>query len=224
MKDRILQIIEHLGVSNRAFEIKCGLSNGYINSMRRSLGLEKLENILKAYPEINREWLISGEGPMLKTNATEAPFKTQDTHTAMQAEGVMMIPLLNLDARGGLSYNEQTDVAEYIEGMIPFRSDLAKKGDFAMIVSGDSMYPRYPSGSYLLLREIPMWREYMDLSVPYLLELNDGRRIAKIVCKGEDKEHYVLKSANPEFQDTEISITFISRVFMIVASLKKEIM
>lgn len=70
MKDRILQLIEHLNVSVREFEIKCGLSNGYVKAMRKSLGVDKLENVLKAYPNVNRDWLISGEGTMLRTDAT----------------------------------------------------------------------------------------------------------------------------------------------------------
>lgn len=160
---------------------------------------------------------MTGEGEMLKIDATSSGAEGETK------EGVVMVPLLNLDARGGLSANEVTDTAEFVSGQIPFGADLARKGDFAMMITGDSMYPRYPSGSYILLREIPMWREYLELSVPYLLELQDERRVAKIVCKGSDREHYVLKSVNPDFEDTEISVSFIRRVFQVVAMLKKEI-
>lgn len=167
--------------------------------------------------KINFNWLMTGEGPMLEIDATASGTEGETK------EGVVMVPLLNLDARGGLSANEVTDTAEFVSGQIPFGADLARKGDFAMMITGDSMYPRYPSGSYILLREIPMWREYLELSVPYLLELQDERRVAKIVCKGSDREHYVLKSVNPDFEDTEISVSFIRRVFQVVAMLKKEI-
>lgn len=165
---------------------------------------------------INLEWVYKGKGEMFEIDATASG-------EGETKEGVVMVPLLNLDARGGLSANEVTDTAEFVSGQIPFGADLARKGDFAMMITGDSMYPRYPSGSYILLREIPMWREYLELSVPYLLELQDERRVAKIVCKGSDREHYVLKSVNPDFEDTEISVSFIRRVFQVVAMLKKEI-
>lgn len=170
-----------------------------------------------AFPEVSADWLLTGEGEMLRVDATASGAEGETK------EGVVMVPLLNLDARGGLSANEVTDTAEFVSGQIPFGADLARKGDFAMMITGDSMYPRYPSGSYILLREIPMWREYLELSVPYLLELQDERRVAKIVCKGSDREHYVLKSVNPDFEDTEISVSFIRRVFQVVAMLKKEI-
>lgn len=66
MKERILQFINYKGISNREFEIKCGMSNGYINSMRKGLGTLKIEQVLKQYPELNRNWLMTGEGEMLR--------------------------------------------------------------------------------------------------------------------------------------------------------------
>lgn len=186
---------------------KCGISYDTAKKIQ--------EYFKNSSREINFNWLLTGEGEMLRVDATSSGTEGK--------EGVVMVPLLNLDARGGLSGNEVTDTAEFVSGQIPFGADLARKGDFAMMITGDSMYPRYPSGSYILLREIPMWREYLELSVPYLLELQDERRVAKIVCKGADREHYVLKSVNPDFEDTEISVSFIRRVFQVVAMLKKEI-
>ena len=188
---------------------KCGISYDTAKKIQ--------EYFKNSSREINFNWLLTGEGEMLRVDATASGAEGETK------EGVVMVPLLNLDARGGLSANEVTDTAEFVSGQIPFGADLARKGDFAMMITGDSMYPRYPSGSYILLREIPMWREYLELSVPYLLELQDERRVAKIVCKGSDREHYVLKSVNPDFEDTEISVSFIRRVFQVVAMLKKEI-
>ena len=43
-----------------------GLSNGYINSMRKGLGYDKLEQISISFPELNIGWLLTGEGSMLK--------------------------------------------------------------------------------------------------------------------------------------------------------------
>ena len=49
----------------KTFEEKCGLSTGYVTSMRSGYGPEKLRNVLNAFPELNREWLLYGEGEML---------------------------------------------------------------------------------------------------------------------------------------------------------------
>ena len=68
IKDRISKFIRYRGLKTKQFETICGLSNGYIKAMRKGFGREKLENVLSMFPELNREWLLYGEGEMLKTN------------------------------------------------------------------------------------------------------------------------------------------------------------
>lgn len=69
VKTRLMQFIKHYGMTTKSFENRCGMSNGYINSMRRGLGEEKLNNVLTTFPELNREWLLFGEGEMLKNES-----------------------------------------------------------------------------------------------------------------------------------------------------------
>ncbi|MCD8208583.1 MAG: hypothetical protein LUD72_11640 [Bacteroidales bacterium] len=58
-------------------ERACRLSNGLLSKSARTnadLGLESIEKILRTYPDLNRDWLISGDGTMLRTaTATAAP-------------------------------------------------------------------------------------------------------------------------------------------------------
>lgn len=65
IKDRIILFTKYKQISVKAFEDKCGMSNGYVNAMRKGLGTEKLNNVLTAFPDINRDWLLYGEGDML---------------------------------------------------------------------------------------------------------------------------------------------------------------
>lgn len=65
IKDRIVEFVKYKGMTMKSFEISCGLSNGYINSMRKGFGRDKLNNVLSVFPELNREWLLYGEGEML---------------------------------------------------------------------------------------------------------------------------------------------------------------
>lgn len=67
VKERILLFISFKRLSIRSFEEKCSLSNGYIKAMRKGFGPDKLSNVLQEFPELNREWLLYGEGEMLKT-------------------------------------------------------------------------------------------------------------------------------------------------------------
>lgn len=67
VKERLFSFIEHMGMSKLAFEKVCGLSNGYLRNFKGNLGEDKLSNILTAFPELNKDWLLYGEGSMLNT-------------------------------------------------------------------------------------------------------------------------------------------------------------
>ena len=66
VKQRIKEFckVKHLTIA--AFENACSLTNGYVAAIRKSIGNEKLASIMRAFPELSREWLLYGEGAMLK--------------------------------------------------------------------------------------------------------------------------------------------------------------
>jgi len=64
---RIFEVIEHLGLSARKFDISIGAANGYSLRMKKnnaSVGTDVIERIIKQYPKINLVWLITGKGTM----------------------------------------------------------------------------------------------------------------------------------------------------------------
>lgn len=71
IKERTYEFIRYKGLTVKKFEELCGLSNGYVSSMRKGYGTDKLNNVLKIFPELNREWLIYGEGEMITGNITQ---------------------------------------------------------------------------------------------------------------------------------------------------------
>lgn len=62
IKERLLYIIETEKLSMAAFEVRCGLSNGYVRNIKETIGTDKLSTILKTFPNVNWEWLVHGEG------------------------------------------------------------------------------------------------------------------------------------------------------------------
>lgn len=65
VKERIMIFINAIGTNPSAFQIKAGLSNGYLNQLRNCPSPSKIEDIIKAFPELNKTWLLTGEGEML---------------------------------------------------------------------------------------------------------------------------------------------------------------
>lgn len=52
-KERLKKFISAINLTNSAFEKSLGLSNGYINSMRKGLGYDKLEQLSNLYTDLN---------------------------------------------------------------------------------------------------------------------------------------------------------------------------
>ncbi len=66
------------------FEEKVGWSRGFINKLSGNTTIRSLEKIKAVYPELNMEWLIFGDGEMLKSApaaVTPNPAAQPDTIT-----------------------------------------------------------------------------------------------------------------------------------------------
>lgn len=64
-KDRLLAFINHLGMRYAEFERACNLSNGFVQNTNDRIRRSSLNQIAAAFPELNVEWVISGNGEML---------------------------------------------------------------------------------------------------------------------------------------------------------------
>ena len=102
VKERLITFIEHRGLSISKFEKMCNLSNGYISKLRYSPGGVRLEEIFRVFPEINRNWLLFGEGEMLKTQ----PMQTINQQYANN-------PIGNIN--GNAIFNNKTVDVEAVE-------------------------------------------------------------------------------------------------------------
>lgn len=212
-KDRILIFLEYLGMGQNAFEKKCGISNGYISNSRGSFGSRIISKISTAYPDLNVEWLMTGEGTMLKSESIsekDADFR--------------LVPMYNLDARGGFGGNEEVDVAEYIVDYIPFKD--AKQGDICVPIIGNSMAPTYCAGAIVLLHRVEQWADFLELGQVYMIVLKDGRRLIKELRASQEdrKSKYLCVSHNPTFDPVELPKDMISRVFHVRAVYAKTAM
>lgn len=70
VRERLITFYTTIGVSKRKFERESNLSNGYIDKLKDSPSATKLADICRAYPTLNKDWLLTGEGEMLKSEGT----------------------------------------------------------------------------------------------------------------------------------------------------------
>lgn len=80
---RLLTFIRHTNLSNNGFGEACGLSGANIHQMvnAKGFGVDKLLKIFNRFPELNPDWLFSGEGEMLKKSNTN--LKNENVHLSV---------------------------------------------------------------------------------------------------------------------------------------------
>ena len=71
---RLQAVVSYSKLSDRAFALKCGIKQPTLDKQLkgvRSVSLETITAVAKCYPEISADWLLLGEGEMLR-NASKS--------------------------------------------------------------------------------------------------------------------------------------------------------
>lgn len=99
MKDRLLQVMNKLGLSATKFadEIEVQRSGiSHILSGRNQPSYDFLVKILTRFQDINAEWLILGKGAMLKSNNTDSqPPLIKDAPSAVKQMDLFSEQMIN---------------------------------------------------------------------------------------------------------------------------------
>lgn len=76
-KERLLKYIDSKHLNSNQFLEMSGLSKTYISNMRQSIKPSTFDNnIAPAFPDLNKMWLLYGEGEMLLDKKEEQVIKT----------------------------------------------------------------------------------------------------------------------------------------------------
>ena len=210
VKDRIMLFISQSGLTKSVFERKSGLSNGYLNQLRNTPKEDKISNILKAYPEINRVWLLTGEGEMLKDSQINVTVSEKPTAS---------LPLIPIDAVAGFPGEDKNGIAiEQCECYcVP---EFADKGaQFLIRVSGSSMYPKYSNGDILACRKIESIT-FFQWGKVYVMDTCQGALVKRIFEDKDNKDNVICHSDNhdnyPDFKLPKSEIRSLSIVLGVI--------
>jgi phage repressor protein C with HTH and peptisase S24 domain len=221
MKDifsRIKEIINYNGISNNEFGRNIGCSSAQITQMlthEKNFGIDKLLKILSAYPELSSDWLLTGNGPMLrKTNRTSENIinpseasqgaDSKDKYTnnidTIQAnrEKFFSIPLIPFDAVAGFSGEDNPGV-RYEDCERYIVPEFEKSGvEFVIRVSGSSMYPKYSNGDILACRKINNILFFQWGKIYVIDSSSQGILVKRIYEDVDNPDHIILVSDNKE--------------------------
>ena len=224
VKERLLEYINYKQITNKTFEITANLSNGYVNNFDGNFRTKTLEKVLTAYPDINRDWLLYGEGEML-VNAAEVveaeeiksdvlPVKCDKQalgHCAVEPDAICprgdvarRIPFVSKEIASSPNYDIRKLVREGspLLDLFPLLK-MINGVDYVQTVITMAMAPRYMPGDYLF---ISFDEGQVHSGKLYLVDTKTYGTVLRHVYKDNVKGGYRLTARNPEFAD--VFVTF----------------
>ncbi|PJJ08644.1 peptidase S24-like protein [Flavobacterium sp. 1] len=217
--ERMREYLDYKGITKYKFCNDLGFSNKFLDNSS-NMGTDKACKILHQYPEINSEWLLTGNGSMIKED-TNIVVMNNDRKTLDSLHVNQEIPLYDLEAVAGLRELFSSGKPQRVLDTIKIPN--LPKCDGAISVTGDSMYPLLKSGDIILYKETEF--ENIFFGEMYLLsvKLNDWEEYitVKYVQKSELGQDFVkLVSQNSHHQSKDIHVSKISALALIKASIR----
>ena len=216
MKERIMEFVRYKGIPVSTFEQMCGLSNAYVKNISKGVGADKLEKILNAFPELNRTWLLTGEGSMLRNNNNESNETYENNETNNHT-----LPLIPIAAVAGfngldipgipLTQCPQYSIPDFIE----------QKAEYLIRVSGSSMYPKYSSGDILACRRIQEIT-FIQWGKIYVIDSQQGAMVKRLFEIPDDPEQILCKSDNPQYPLFQLPKSEIRSLSIVVGVIRME--
>lgn len=217
--DRLDQFMRHKGLNDNRLTVDLELSIGLLGKSRKKgkdLSDRVVELILSRFHELNRVWLITGEGKML--NGSNEQEETPQNN---------LIPFYdNVTSIGGIS-----QFSADMQG-ISNPTDFIDAGDWfrgatsAIRHYGDSMV-EYPSGCIIVLKEV--YDRYLLIpGKDYVIETSEFR-LTKRIQKGHSDGYISAYSTNNEryadgrliHEPFDIPIESIKRVSLVLGYIVK---
>lgn len=240
VKQRLVQFIKSMHMTQRAFEIRCGMSNGYVANIRKGIGEDYLLNIAQQFPQLNRAWLLFGEGEMLKTSTTfSGDITIGDVRNSnlshighgqqntvnnnnedipyIEVEEVERAPILSAT----LARSPEVDLAEVLNQ----KADELEKSPIGVFnapvsiwyrVQDESLAPKYEIGDLLALWAYPKGEEDPIPGKMYGISTSTNGLIVRRLFPQEDGS-YIARAANrDEFPDYRIKPGNVKQVYKIM--------
>jgi phage repressor protein C with HTH and peptisase S24 domain len=194
------QLAEIIGVHEQTVtEFKSG---------RRQMKLEHLLSLKEAFPNFDLSELLNAE-------SNKKLDKVQGLKSAITNLPSKGIAYYNLDASAGPieMFQDEKEILERI--YIPGFGNC----DVAINVWGDSMYPHYRAGNIALCQELED-KSQIQFGEVYLI-ITGQLRTVKYVRKHKEKHMVILRSANDKYDDMEIEVDKIIKIYLVKGKVER---
>ena len=210
MRERLMEFLAYLGISQKKFEENCGLSNGFADKVGDSIREVNLKKITEKYPELNMNWLKTGVGEMIVGAEDALPYTINQS-----GDGV---PYFNVDFIGGFDIveNDQTLLPEYY-----IKFEKYRDATVWVNVTGDSMSPLISHGDIIALRRIDDWENRILYGDIYAIVTDDFRTIKRL-RKSEKGSAYlkIVPDNTSVYDEQDVRVDSIHIVYKVLGCVK----
>lgn len=201
------------GLNDNQVTNECGLSQGLLGQARTGksdLGAKSIDKILNVYQDLNKVWLLTGEGDMLSSTSSAQPQPSVKNERVADDEAYK-VPLVPVSALAGslndFSLSVKRDDCETVISPI-------KDIDMAIKISGDSMEPEYPSDSQVFVKKINE-RAFLEWGRVYVLNTCNGIVIKRLMPTN-DPNTVLCESINPKYPPFEVNLENVNGVYRVI--------
>lgn len=220
VKERLKKFIKSENLTVVQFEKSISVSNGYVNGMVNGIGNSKLNKILELYPNLNIQWLLTGDGSMLKKLKTnESMIVNEPTLTYGKTNEIPLLPLEAFAGNGDENTNGVSHMDLQDKYIVPLFDGL--KTDFMISVKGSSMYPKYSSGDVVACRMIEELL-FIQWNKVYVIDTISQGVIMKRLKKADSEESIICKSDNKEYDEFSLPKKDIRKIALVVGVIRLE--
>lgn len=210
--NRLKAIMEYYKLSQSEFANRIGVRQPNMSAIfrgERTCGSGILNKVLLSF-DIDKTWLLTGEGDMINQNASNASIDM-----AREGEAGMMVPLIPASAFAGS-----------VDGFAPESLSLSNcervvspvaGAELALPITGDSMEPQYPNGSIAYIKRINE-HSFIPWGHTVILDTENGAFIKQIYPDNEDNEYIWAKSMNTAYPPMHIPKASIYRIFRVLGT------
>lgn len=203
MIERLSQFIDSLNVSVRQFEGKISASNGLIRKAianKTDIQSKWIVRVAENFPQLNLDWLFTGQGEMLKGDVTTPEPKI--VHFEMPGEDYTAIPVVGIEAAAGFGAAN----ADYIDKSqliyLPKSMLRSQRDRLCIKVSGDSMEPTLYNNSRIVVRLLDEgdWEYIRDNEIHVVTDREGHTYIKRLTNNLRTAGEIVLQSDNENQQ------------------------
>ena len=98
IKGRFLTYVRYKGITQREFYVRCGITPGYMDRLKRFVGDKKATSIRENFPDLNIQWLETGYGNMLMPDGNTAEEPENGCGLISESEVTLRIKIASLEA------------------------------------------------------------------------------------------------------------------------------